>query len=50
VEVALTREMADAIPPILATARDHPDERANSRVFYSISTASAASTRVFAAS
>jgi len=26
VEVALTREMADAIPPILATRRgDHPD-------------------------
>jgi malonyl-CoA decarboxylase len=38
VEVALTREMADAIPPILATRRETiPTERANSAVFYSIS-------------
>jgi malonyl-CoA decarboxylase len=38
VEVALTREMADAIPPILATRRETiPIERANSAVFYSIS-------------
>ncbi len=38
VEVALTREMADAIPPILATRRETvPIERANTAVFYSIS-------------
>jgi malonyl-CoA decarboxylase len=38
VEVALTREIADAIPPILAPKRDTiAAERASSAVFYSIS-------------
>jgi malonyl-CoA decarboxylase len=38
VEVALTREVADAIPPILAPKRDTiAAERASSAVFYSIS-------------
>ena len=38
VEVALTREIADAIPPILAAKREIvPTERATTAVFYSIS-------------
>src|ERR1700721_1752947 len=38
VEVALTREIADAIPPILAAKREvFPTERATTAVFYSIS-------------
>jgi len=38
VEVALTREIADAIPPILAAKREViASERANTAVFYSIS-------------
>jgi malonyl-CoA decarboxylase len=38
VEVALTREIADAIPPILSAKRDMtPAERATTAVFYSIS-------------
>src|SRR5215469_9613373 len=38
VEVALTREIADAVPPILAARRETiPAERANTAIFYSIS-------------
>ena len=38
VEVALTREIAEAIPPILAAQRETiPAERANTAIFYSIS-------------
>jgi len=38
VEVALTREIADAIPPVLAAKREMiPTERATTAVFYSIS-------------